>query len=92
MEPASPLPDWFRPDKIGVMVLRGKLTWRELPVDVVVPAGQEPGPEVIGWLQRYGQAHSRPFVYQLQGEWLAFGPPEFQREMQSRLAGGEKLW
>lgn len=74
------------------MVLRGKLTWRDLLVDVVVPAGQDPGPDVLAWLQRYGQAHSRPFVYQVEGEWHAFGPPEFQREMKERLASEEKLW
>ena len=74
------------------MVLRGKLLWRGLSVDVVVPAGQDPSPDVLAWLQQYGQAHSRPFVHQENGEWHAFGPPEFQREMKRRLAGGEKLW
>ncbi len=92
LEPGSPLPDWFRPDKIGVMVLRGKLTWRGLPVDVIVPAGQDPSSDVLAWMQRYGQAHARPFVYQTAGEWHAFGPPEFQQEMKERLASEEKLW
>ncbi len=92
LEPESPLPEWFRPDKIGVMVLWGKLTWRELLVDVVVPAGQDPSPDVLNWLQRHAQLRARPFVYQLNGEWHAFGPPEFQQEMQTRLRSGERLW
>ncbi len=92
LEPGSPLPDWFRPDKIGVMVLRGKLKWRGLAVDVIVPAGQDPSSDVLAWMQRYGETHGRPFVYQTAGEWHAFGPPEFQQEMKERLASEEKLW
>jgi len=91
-EPASPLPDWFRPDKVGIIILRGKLDWQGLPVDVVVPAGQDPTPEVLAWLEDHGQTHGRPFIYQTQGLWHAFGPPAFQQEILGRLSRNEKLW
>ena len=41
------------------MILRGKLTWRELSVDVVVPAGQDPSPEVLAWLHEYYRGDRR---------------------------------
>ena len=92
LEQGSPLPDRFRPDRIGLLVIRGKFHWRGLPVDVVVPAGKDPAGEALAWLQQHALASGRPLVYQVQELWHGFGPPEFQQEILERLTRGEKLW
>jgi hypothetical protein len=39
LKPESGLPTGFRPDKVGVIVLDNRLTWRGIPVDLLVAAG-----------------------------------------------------
>ena len=34
----------------------------------------------------------RPLIYQIGGEWFAFGPSEFQTEISERIGRGEKPW
>ncbi len=92
MEQGSPLPEWFRPDRSGVIVLLSKLDWRGMDVDVVVPADSDPGERVLNWMRNYGMQHQRPFMYQAEGIWFGFGPPEFQQEVRDKVRRGEALW
>jgi hypothetical protein len=88
----SPLPDWMRPDRAGVILLAANFNWRDLPVDVAVPVGDEPKPEALEWLQAFAAAKGRPLLYRIGEEWYAFGPPDFQTEMRERIGRGEQPW
>ena len=89
---ASPLPEWMRPDRAGLLMLAAAFQWRGLAVDVAVPTGTGPTPEALEWLRQFSHERRRPLVYQLDDEWYAHGPPEFQRDIKHRLDRGEKLW
>ena len=90
MQPASELPDEWRPDRIGVIVV--VTHWRGAPAKILVSAGNDPGEAVLDWLRAQAQATRTPFFYEQRGERYGYGPPEFQREMAQRVARGEKLW
>jgi hypothetical protein len=90
--PASPLPDWMRPDRAKVILLPAQLAWRQQPVDVAVPVGPVPDPAALQWLKDFTAARRRLLLYGEHGDWYAFGTPEFQVEMADRLRRGEKLW
>jgi len=75
-----------------VIVLRSKLVWQGMDVDVVVPAGADPGGRVITWMQNYGEQFTRPFIYQQDGLWHGYGPPAFQHDVAQKVGRGEKLW
>lgn len=92
LAPASPLPDWMRPDKAGLVLLAAKLTWRGLKVDVAVPTGAGPGERGLSWLKEFSLDRQRPLLYQQGESWYAFGPPEFQQEIKDKIERGEKLW
>ncbi|MDO8703855.1 MAG: hypothetical protein Q7J84_02800 [Sulfuricaulis sp.] len=89
-EENSALPEKFRPDKISVIFVIA--TWRSLPIYILTPAGRDPDGEVLGWMKNFSLETHRPFLYQSEGEWYAFGPPEFQQEILKKVAKGEKLW
>lgn len=89
---SSPLPDWMRPDKSDAIVLPSNFTWRGLPVDVIVPIGSRPKKKALDWLMQFSSANRRPLLYQIGGEWFAFGPPAFQAEMSERISRGETSW
>lgn len=86
----SPLPEDYRPDKIGVIFVI--LDWHGMPIYALTPAGRDPGDDLLAWTKDWSARMQRPFLYQRNDEWYAFGPPAFQSEMLSRLARGEKLW
>lgn len=87
------LPEWFRPDKAGCIVLPAKLVWRGLPVDVIVPVGKRIKPKSLAWLKRYASTHMRLLIYSGGDElWSAYGPPEFQQEIADRHRRGEVFW
>ena len=90
MQPASELPDDWRPDRIGVIVI--DTHWRGAPARILVSAGNDPGEAVLDWLRAHAQTTRTPFFYEQGGERYGYGPPEFQREMAQRVARGEKLW
>ncbi len=75
-----------------MIMLAANFTWRGLPVDVVVPVGERPKRKALDWLREFSSVHKRPLLYQMQGEWFAFGPPAFQAEISERIRRGEKLW
>lgn len=90
MQPGSALPDAWRPDRIGVIVV--DTHWRGAPARILVSAGNDPAEPVLDWLRANAQANRTPFFYESAGERYGYGPPDFQREMAGRVARGEKLW
>lgn len=90
MQPESVLPDAWRPDRIGVIVVN--TTWRGAPALILVSAGNDPDEAVLAWLRGHAVATGTPFFYAVEGERFGFGPVEFQQEMAARAARGERLW
>jgi len=90
LQPDSPFPESFRPDKIGVMVIPMK--WRGHPAYVLRSAGRDPDPDMLSWMREYSLRTLTPFFYEVKGERFGFGPPEFQQEMMARVERGESLW
>ncbi|MGO9132891.1 MAG: hypothetical protein ACLP8A_02425 [Methylovirgula sp.] len=88
----SPLPEWMRPDQASMILLPAQTRWRDLPVDVAVPVGDAPKTKALAWLKSFCEARRRPLLYQIAGEWFAFGPDAFQQEMSALIARGEPLW
>ena len=88
--PGSPLPDGFRPDRLGVIVV--PMRWRDRPCHVLLSAGRDPDEALLDWMRRHAQATGAPFYYQQGGERLGYGPPAFLQEMLAKLQRGEALW
>jgi len=88
----SPLPEWMRPDKANLILLPANFQWRGIPVDVAVAVGARPKNKAISWLKDFCLASHRPLIFQTDGEWIAYGPPQFQAEMAKRLSRGEQPW
>ena len=86
----SPFPEHFRPDKIGVIIIR--IRWRGEPAYLLLSAGRDPDAELIAWMEAYAIRSDRPFFYSVNGEKIGFGPVEFQQEMVARMARGEAMW
>ena len=61
--------------------------------DVVrVTAGKDPDEKLLTWYRQYSITNLRPFVYQVNARWYAFGPHAFQLEMAAKVARGVSLW
>jgi hypothetical protein len=90
LQPDSPFPEGFRPDKLGVIVIPMK--WRGREAYVLRSAGRDPDDRLIEWMQQFSLRTQRPFFYEIAGERFGFGPPEFQQEMAARVERGESLW
>ncbi|UOG93216.1 MAG: hypothetical protein L3K52_05645 [Candidatus Thiothrix sulfatifontis] len=100
--PNSPLPDWMKPNEAKVMVLFNKFQWRGVPVDVALPVGKRIPPRALNWLKQFAEQHGRPLVYleqevvagkfQKEQQAVAYGPPDFQREVMAQIAQGKRLW
>jgi hypothetical protein len=98
----SHLPEDFRPDLAGVIVVERILTWQGLDVDLATPVGKEIPEKSLAWLKAYAEQHIRPLIYQQQPPnrrkyvkdplTLAHGPPAFQQWLEAKIASGEKLW
>ncbi len=82
----------MRPDKSDMIMLAANFIWRGLPVDVLVPAGQRPKQKALDWMRTFSSEKRRLLIYQIDGEWFAFGPPAFQAEISNRIASGKKPW
>jgi hypothetical protein len=94
----SHLPDWMRPSEAKVVVLPHWATWRTFPVDLAMPVGLRVPHKALTWLQAYSKKTFRPLIYTEQeadrnGHFtgkqkvFGFGPPTFQQEMSSLIAG-----
>jgi hypothetical protein len=90
LQEASPFPDEFRPDRIGVMVIPMK--WRGRTAYVLRSAGRDPDDALVAWMEDLSLRTGRPFFYERRGERYGFGPPEFQAEMSEKVARGVPLW
>ncbi len=88
--PRSPLPDSFRPDRLGVLIVPTQ--WRGALAFILVNAGHDPDEATLAWMREYAHANRVPFFYESGGERYGFGPPAFQQEMAERAARGERLW
>lgn len=98
----SPLPEWMKPNNAKVVVLFDQTRWRGMPVDVAVPVGRRIPPRALNWLREYAQANQRALLYSEQvvedGKYTnrqafsAYGPPEFQIEMEQKAAAGVRPW
>lgn len=102
MLPASPLPDWLKPDQARVLVLFGQTAWQGRPVDLALPVGRRIPARALDWLKTFAERHGRPLLYTEQvrdrrgftGEQLvtAHGPPAFQAAVRARQEAGQALW
>jgi hypothetical protein len=90
LQPDSPFPDEFKPERIGVMII--PIKWRGMPAYILRAAPSDPDDKLIAWMEAFSVRARRPFFYERAGERFGFGPPEFQREMSERVQRGEKLW
>lgn len=90
LQPDSPFPEDFRPDKLGVIIVR--IAWRGQPAYILVSAGRDPEEPMLEWMRRFSVQTGSPFFYAQGGERLGFGPMEFQQEMLAKVQRGERLW
>jgi hypothetical protein len=88
----SPLPEWMRPDRSKVILLTASFSWRGIPVDAAVPAGENPEQAALAWLTEFYALRKKLLVYKTGDEWYAFGPPVFQHDIRARVQRGEELW
>jgi hypothetical protein len=86
----SPFAEEFRPDRLGVIIVRIK--WREHLAYLLVSAGHEPDPALIAWMERFSMQSGRPFFYESGGKKVGFGPPLFQQDMLQRAQSGQPMW
>lgn len=98
----SPLPDWMQPCRAGVIVLFGKMRWRQAPVDVAIPVGECIPERALDWLKRFAEERGRPLLYteqivvdgnfQKEQQVFVHGPAEFQQECGAAIKAGAKFW
>jgi len=86
----SPFPEGFRPDRLGVMIVRTR--WRAKPAYILKSAGRDPDDALLGWMRDFSTRTGAPFFYEQAGERYGFGSPAFQQEMLAKLQAGERLW
>ncbi|HEY4316308.1 MAG TPA: SEC-C metal-binding domain-containing protein [Herbaspirillum sp.] len=90
MLPDSPFPDDFRPEQLGVIIVRIK--WRNQPAYLLRSAGRDPDQALLEWMQQYTMRTGHPFFYEINGEKMGFGPPLFQQDMLMKQRRGEPMW
>jgi hypothetical protein len=90
LQPGSPFPEEFRPDRLGVMMIQ--MRWRGRNAYVMRSAGRDPDDKLLAWMRDFSLRTGSPFFYEIEGERYGFGPPEFQHEMSEKVARGDALW
>jgi len=90
LAPDSPFPENFRPDRLGVMIIRTR--WRSKPAYILKSAGRDPDEALLTWMRDFAAKSGAPFFYEQKGERYGFGPVQFQQEMLAKLEAGERLW
>jgi len=88
--PDSPFPEHFRPDRVGVIIVR--IAWRDRPAYILVSAGNDADEAMLEWMRRFSVQTGSPFFYAKAGEKLGFGPVEFQQEMLAKAQRGDPMW
>jgi hypothetical protein len=88
--PDSPLPDTFRPDRLGVIFVPRR--WRGRGFFAVVAAGREPDDALIAFMLDFHHRSATPFAFVRNGLGHAIGPPEFQEAMRAKVARGEPMF
>ena len=98
----SRLPERFRPDQSGALVIDHILDWEGLVVDLAVPVGREIPEATLQWLMEQAETQMRPLIYQMQDPevdhleknplTLAYGPPAFQQWVMAQNAQGRAFW
>jgi hypothetical protein len=90
LQPESPFPEAFRPDRLGVLMV--PIRWRGQTAYILRSAGRDPDEALLDWMRTFSERSGRPFFYEIAGERFGFGPMEFQAEMLHKLERGDKLW
>lgn len=90
LQPASPFPEEFRPDRLGVIVI--PMRWQGREAYVLRSAGRDPDESLLAWMRDFCRRTGRPLFYEQGGECYAYGPERFQLEMTEKHARGEPLW
>lgn len=98
----SVLPDWMKPSNSKAIVMLDKLQWHGVPVDLAVPIGKRIPPRTLKWLQAFVEKNARLLIYTEQivenGKFqkdqtiIAYGPPEFQQDVDQSQKSGIDLW
>ncbi len=90
LAPGSPFPDEFRPDRVGVIIIR--VAWRGRPAYLLRSAGRDPDERLLEWMRGLSVQTGHPFFYEQAGEKLGFGPAAFQQDMLEKARRGEPMW
>ena len=88
--PASPLPESYRPDKLGVIFVQ--LVWRQRRAWALVPAGGDIGDDLKARMRAYTQATGEPHLLKYPERLLCYGSAEFQQDMVAKAERGENPW
>jgi hypothetical protein len=90
LAPESPFPEHFRPDRLGVIVIR--IAWQNRPAYLLLSAGRDPDAGLLDWMRQFSVRTGSPFFYEQAGEKLGFGPAAFQHDMLMKAQRGEPMW
>jgi hypothetical protein len=88
----SPLPDHFRPDKSGVILMFDKFRLGRWSVDLAAATDAGISDAALDWLCQFSYRHTRPLTYEISGTWYGFGPQEFRSALQNAIRRGKQLW
>lgn len=88
--PASPFPEQFKPDRLGVIVV--PIQWREQRAWILVSAGKTPNDELLAWMREYSRATGEPHLIKRPGKLLCYGSVEFQQDMLDMEQRGLNPW
>jgi hypothetical protein len=98
----SPLPDWMKPNRAGVLVPFYRTSWQGVPVDLTLPVGRRIPGRCLDRLKAFAQQRRRLPLYAEQVEerarWTgqqricAFGPPTIREAVAERERRGPPHW
>lgn len=88
--PASPFPENFKPDQLGVIVV--PIMWRQQRAWILTPAGKSPGGEVMEWMREYSRTTGEPHLIKSPGKMLCYGSVDFQQDMLELERRGLNPW
>lgn len=89
--PNNPLPSELRPDRVNWILLPASRTWRKVPVDTLVQAGEKPNLDALEWFKHFASQNGRPLLYLFNDVWFLHGPPQIQQEFVQRMTRGESV-